>query len=54
MFPTILIPEIAYFDTYLQMAAGWNLLVECGLKLSIDLDKPERARKIGNEFTLAE
>jgi glucosamine--fructose-6-phosphate aminotransferase (isomerizing) len=33
------------------MAAGWNLLVEIGLSLGIDLDKPLRARKVGNEFT---
>jgi glucosamine--fructose-6-phosphate aminotransferase (isomerizing) len=52
MFPTILIHEIDYYATYLQMAAGWNLLIECGLRLNIDLDKPERARKIGNEFIL--
>lgn len=50
LFPTILIHDIDYYSTYLQIAAGWNLLVECGLKLDIDLDKPERARKIGNEF----
>jgi glucosamine--fructose-6-phosphate aminotransferase (isomerizing) len=53
LFPTILVHKIDYYDTYLQMAAGWNLLVECGLRLDIDLDKPERARKIGNEFILA-
>ena len=34
-----------------QLAAGWNLLVEAGLKLGINIDKPERARKVGNEFT---
>jgi glucosamine--fructose-6-phosphate aminotransferase (isomerizing) len=52
IFPTILVHKIDYYNTYLQMAAGWNLLVECGLRLDIDLDKPERARKIGNEFIL--
>ena len=35
---------------YIEMAAGWNILVEVGLKLGINLDKPERARKVGNEF----
>jgi glucosamine--fructose-6-phosphate aminotransferase (isomerizing) len=35
---------------YLQLMAGWNLLVEIGLATGIDLDKPERARKVGNEF----
>lgn len=50
LFPTIQIPEIKYFNTYLQIAAGWNILLECGLKMGINLDKPQRARKIGNEF----
>jgi glucosamine--fructose-6-phosphate aminotransferase (isomerizing) len=51
LFPTLLLPGAGYFSPYLQMAAGWNLLAECGLKIGIDLDKPQRARKIGNEFT---
>ena len=29
--------------------AGWNLLVHLGIHLGCDLDKPRRARKIGNE-----
>jgi glucosamine--fructose-6-phosphate aminotransferase (isomerizing) len=33
------------------MAAGWNVLVEAGLALGVNLDKPLRARKVGNEFT---
>ena len=33
-----------------EMAAGWNLLVETGLRLGVNIDKPERARKVGNEF----
>jgi glucosamine--fructose-6-phosphate aminotransferase (isomerizing) len=33
------------------MAAGWNVLVEVGLKLGINIDKPERARKVGNEYS---
>jgi glucosamine--fructose-6-phosphate aminotransferase (isomerizing) len=32
------------------MAAGWNVLVEAGLALGVDLDKPQRARKVGNAF----
>jgi glucosamine--fructose-6-phosphate aminotransferase (isomerizing) len=36
---------------YVYLAAGWNVLVEIGLSLGINLDKPQRARKIGNEFT---
>mgnify|MGYP005837250401 FL=1 len=48
-FPTILIPDGGPFGNYLELAAGWNLLVEIGLQLGIDLDKPIRARKVGNE-----
>lgn len=50
MFPTVLIPDAGELAGYVQMAAGWNLLVEVGLRLGIDLDKPQRARKVGNEF----
>lgn len=50
-FPTILIPEAGRFGSYLELAAGWNLLVETGMNLGIDLDNPLRARKVGNEFT---
>lgn len=50
IFPTIKIPSICGFDTFLQLVAGWNLLVQTGVALGVDLDKPERARKIGNEF----
>jgi glucosamine--fructose-6-phosphate aminotransferase (isomerizing) len=49
-FPTIRIPSAKGFDEYVQLAAGWNVLVEVGLELGIDLDKPVRARKVGNEF----
>jgi glucosamine--fructose-6-phosphate aminotransferase (isomerizing) len=50
IFPTIRIPEYGDFTRYLELAAGWNLLVEAGVKLGINLDKPQRARKVGNEF----
>jgi len=50
IFPTIRIPEAGDLTGYIEMAAGWNILVEVGLKLGINLDKPERARKVGNEF----
>jgi len=50
-FPTILIPEAGDLSCYLQLAAGWNLLVEVGMALGINVDKPQRARKVGNEFT---
>lgn len=49
IFPTTLIPDGGSFKNYIELAAGWNLLVEVGLALGIDLDKPVRARKIGNE-----
>ncbi len=49
-FPTIQVPEAGELSCYVSMAAGWNLLVEVGMTLGIDLDKPERARKVGNEF----
>lgn len=47
-FPTIKIPSVPGFDSYLQLMAGWNVLVTAGLSLGVNLDKPERARKIGN------
>jgi glucosamine--fructose-6-phosphate aminotransferase (isomerizing) len=40
-------------DSYLKMAAGWNMLAETGIIMGIDIDKPLRARKIGNEFGIA-
>ncbi len=53
-FPTIRIPDAGEMNPYLYLCAGWNLLVEIGLYLGINLDKPQRARKIGNEYTIAE
>lgn len=49
-FETIRVPDGGDFNPYIYLCAGWNLLVETGLALGIDLDKPERARKVGNEF----
>lgn len=49
-FPTVRVPAAGELDPYVLLAAGWNLLVEIGLALEIDLDTPERARKVGNEF----
>ena len=46
----VIIPDNREFANYIQLAAGWNLLVETGLFLGIDLDKPVRARKVGNEY----
>ena len=50
IFPTIQIPDAGDLSCFVQLAAGWNLLVEAGLQLDINIDKPERARKVGNEF----
>ncbi|MGQ9505971.1 MAG: SIS domain-containing protein [Thermogutta sp.] len=50
IFPTIRIPQVPSYETILQLLAGWNLLVEVGVTMGIDLDKPVRARKIGNEY----
>jgi len=51
IFPTLRIPHSDGCAPYLQLAAGWNLLVEAGINSGVDLDRPVRARKIGNEFT---
>ena len=50
-FKTIVIPALKGYDTYLQLLAGWNLLVQVGITRGVNLDKPQRARKIGNEYT---
>jgi glucosamine--fructose-6-phosphate aminotransferase (isomerizing) len=50
IFPTIVIPDGGRYDEYIQLAAGWNILIETGIALGIDLDHPKRARKIGNEY----
>ncbi|REJ92795.1 MAG: sugar isomerase [Planctomycetota bacterium] len=50
-FSTIQVEDAADLAPFVQMAAGWNLLVEVGVALGVNLDKPERARKVGNEFT---
>jgi glucosamine--fructose-6-phosphate aminotransferase (isomerizing) len=49
-FQTICVPDADEFAPYVYLCAGWNLLVEMGLALDINLDKAERARKVGNEF----
>ena len=49
-FPTIRVPEAGELAPFVYLCAGWNVLVEIGLALNINLDKPERARKVGNEF----
>jgi len=49
-FPTIRVPTAGELTPHLYLCAGWNLLVEIGLRMKIDLDKPQRARKVGNEY----
>jgi glucosamine--fructose-6-phosphate aminotransferase (isomerizing) len=49
-FTTILVPDAGEMNPYVYLCAGWNLLVEIGLASGIDLDKPARARKVGNEY----
>jgi glucosamine--fructose-6-phosphate aminotransferase (isomerizing) len=49
-FPTIIIPEESDYNEFIQLAAGWNILVETGISLGKDLDNPKRARKVGNEY----
>jgi len=53
IFPTIRIPRVEGYRTVLQVLAGWNILVQVGVALGINLDKAQRARKIGNEFIIA-
>lgn len=52
-FTTIRIPAAGEMKPYVLLAAGWNLLVEIGLAKGIDLDKPDRARKVGNELIVS-
>lgn len=49
-FETIRVPDAGAMNPYVFLSAGWNLLVEIGMALNINLDKPERARKVGNEL----
>jgi len=51
IFPTIKIPHDPDFTPYYEMAAGWSILIETGTALGVDVDHPQRARKVGNEFT---
>lgn len=51
-FTTIRIPKAGELKSYVLLCAGWNLLVEIGLARGIDLDKPDRARKVGNELVV--
>lgn len=48
-FDTVVIPDGGEFKNYVELTAGWSLLVEIGIALGVNLDKPLRARKVGNE-----
>ena len=50
IFPTIRVKAVDKLANYVYLAAGWNILVEAGIALGINLDKTERARKVGNIF----
>lgn len=50
LLPTIRVPGAGEMTPLVYLCAGWNLLVEIGVALGIDLDRPERARKVGNEL----
>ena len=47
---TIVVPDAGVLQPYVYLCAGWNILVEVGISDGINLDKPERARKVGNEM----
>jgi glucosamine--fructose-6-phosphate aminotransferase (isomerizing) len=47
---TVIVPEAGELQNYVYLCAGWNLLVEVGISDDINLDKPNRARKVGNEM----
>jgi len=49
-FTTIVVPDAGELQQYVYLCAGWNLLVEIATADGINLDKPQRARKVGNEM----
>ncbi|MCJ7544010.1 MAG: sugar isomerase, partial [Phycisphaerae bacterium] len=48
--PTLRVPAAGEMAPYVYLCTGWNLLVEIGMRMNINLDKPHRARKVGNEY----
>jgi glucosamine--fructose-6-phosphate aminotransferase (isomerizing) len=50
IFPTIVVPQVGQLQNHVYLAAGWNILIEVGVSLGVNLDKAERARKVGNEY----
>lgn len=49
-FTTVVVPDAGEYQQYVDLCAGWNVLVEIGVADNINLDKPQRARKVGNEM----
>ena len=49
-FKTVVVPDAGDLQGFVYLAAGWNLLVEIAVADGINLDKPARARKVGNEM----
>ena len=49
-FKTVIVPDAGDLQGYVYLCAGWNLLVEIASVDGINLDKPTRARKVGNEM----
>ncbi len=49
-FTTVIVPDAGEMQQYVDLCAGWNILVEIGVGTGINLDKPQRARKVGNEM----
>ena len=47
---SIIVPDAGAMQPYVFLCAGWNILVEVATSDGINLDKPERARKVGNEM----
>lgn len=47
---TIVVPDGGEMQPYVYLCAGWNVLVEIAVSDGINLDKPQRARKVGNEM----
>lgn len=49
IFPTIIVPQMEWYQWYIDLATCRNLLIKTWLKLDINIDEPERARKVWNE-----
>ena len=47
-FRTVKTPLLDGYSNFLALMVGWNMLIQTGQKLGVNLDKPNRARKVGN------